>query len=320
MPAPLNPVAKVRYGDLANTSDGPTYVAIEKGYFKEQGIEVELTNFQSGAKMITSLAAGQLDVGGGAVSVGLYNAFARGINIKVVADRAKNGPGHDFNTLAIRKDLADRVKDFKDLKGFKIAVSGIGAAGHAQLGAALAKGGLTTKDIDMIEMPWPDMLVALSNKAIDGGILSEPFSTQAVEKGFAVIFKRVHPDIYPDHQVGVLMYSPQFADSRPQVAKQFVMAYIKGIRAYMDGFDKNVGKDEIIKILTQHTPLKDPAIYNKIRSPGFDRNGYVRVEHLVKDQDYYVQEGLIKPNEKANIDKLVDNSYVEYALSILGKQ
>lgn len=320
MPAPLSPIVKVKVGDVASTSDGPIYVAMGKGFFKELGIEVELVTFDTAARMIPGLAAGQMDIGGGAISAGLYNAYVRGVPIKIVADRGRNITGHEFASLAIRTDLVEKVKDYKDLKGLKIAVSGKGAGGHAQLGKALAKGNLTSKDIDLIEMSWPNMVASFANKALDGGLLIEPFVTQVAERGVAVNWKRVHPDFYPNHQVGVLMYAPQFVQSQPEVARRFMIGHIRGIRAYMDAFSKGTGKDDIIKILTQYTSMKDPAAFQKVKISGFDRNGYLLVQHLIDDQDYYVSEGLIKPNEKADVNKMIDYSYVEYALGILGKE
>ncbi|MBI2953487.1 MAG: ABC transporter substrate-binding protein [Chloroflexi bacterium] len=318
--APLSPPVKVRYGANLAASDGPIYVALEKGYFKEEGIDVEITTFDTAAKMIPALSTGQLEAGGGGITVGLFNAFAREIGIRVVADRSGNAAGHEVDSFALRPDLADRVKDFKDMKGLKIALTAKGAPPHPELGKALAKGGLTTKDVEMIEMPWPDAIAALTNKAVDMVIFSEPFSTQVVEQGVAIDWKRVHPDIDPDRKNGVLMYGPQFVQSQPEAARRFMIAYIRGIRTYLDAMDKNVGKDEVINILVKNTTIKDRAVYLKMKTPGFDRNGYASIKQLVDDQNFFVGEGLIKLDQKADVNKMVDNSYVEYALSVVGKE
>ncbi|MBI4319569.1 MAG: ABC transporter substrate-binding protein [Chloroflexi bacterium] len=318
--APLSPPVKVKYGNPGRDSASAVYVALEKGYFKEQGLDLELTPFDASGSVIPPLAAGQLDSANAAVTAALFNAVARGISVSAVADSGRNATGHEYNTLAVRRDVAERVKDFKDLKGLKIAIVSKNGPGYVQIAKALAKGGLSLKDADIVTMPFPDMLAAFANKAIDAGILSEPFATQGAEQGLFVNWKSAHPDFYPNHQVGVVMFAPNFTQRQPEAAKRFIIAYIKGIRAYVDGFDRNVGLDEIISILMKHTPLKDPAVYRKVRSPGFDRNGYIFTQHLIDDQNFYVEQGLIKPDERADVSKLVDNSYVEYALSILGKQ
>src|SRR5580698_5589778 len=61
----------------------PFYLAERMGYFKAEGFSVEFVPLPSAALMIAPLGAGQLDVGGGAVTASLYNAIGRGIDIKV---------------------------------------------------------------------------------------------------------------------------------------------------------------------------------------------------------------------------------------------
>src|SRR5438445_707466 len=83
-PAPDRPVAKVTVGILGTTSDVVFYLAEEKGYFERMRIEPVFERFDSGGRMIASLATSQIDVGGGSPSVGLYNAMARGVDVKMV--------------------------------------------------------------------------------------------------------------------------------------------------------------------------------------------------------------------------------------------
>src|SRR5580658_6126158 len=91
---------------IANTaSDVGIFIADRKGYFRDAGIAVTTTPFPSAARMIPSLGTGQLDVGGGTVAAGLYNAAERGIGIRIVADKGSVKDGYEFSTLLIRKDL-----------------------------------------------------------------------------------------------------------------------------------------------------------------------------------------------------------------------
>jgi NitT/TauT family transport system substrate-binding protein len=77
----------VRVGIVGASSDAPFFIADAKGYFSAEGLVVELTSFDSGAKMVAPLGTGDLDAGGGAVSVGLYNPVKRGVGLKIVADK-----------------------------------------------------------------------------------------------------------------------------------------------------------------------------------------------------------------------------------------
>ncbi len=105
--APSFAADKVTIGIVNAVSDGGLFIAEAKGYFKEAGIEASFVEFDTGAKMVAPLGAGQLDVGGGAASAGLYNAVERGITIKMVADKATNVKGAPFQSFLVRKALVD---------------------------------------------------------------------------------------------------------------------------------------------------------------------------------------------------------------------
>src|SRR5262249_14837865 len=118
----------VRVGIVNSNTDAPFFIADAKGYFKDEGLSVELLPFDAGAKMIAFLGTGDLDVGGGAPSVALYNAAAQGVQIKIIADKAHHAAGLGHAALMVRKDLIDSHKftGLKDLKGLTVAVVGIG--------------------------------------------------------------------------------------------------------------------------------------------------------------------------------------------------
>src|ERR1700716_549601 len=75
----------VRVAIVNASSDVGFFIADKKGYFRQEGLDVSFVPFDSGAKMVAPLGNGQLEVGGGSGSAGLYNAIARGIDIKIVA-------------------------------------------------------------------------------------------------------------------------------------------------------------------------------------------------------------------------------------------
>src|SRR5246500_298955 len=98
---------KVAVGTGGSASDAPFYIAYDKGFFKDEGLDVDLIVLDSGAKVIAPLGTGELDVGSGALSVGFWNALVRGIKFRIVADRGHARPGDLFQTMFIRKDLID---------------------------------------------------------------------------------------------------------------------------------------------------------------------------------------------------------------------
>ena len=93
-------------------------------------------------------------------------------------------------------------------------------------------------------------------------------------------------DFYPDHQVAVLLYSPQFAAQRDQ-AQRFMVAYLRGLRDFDDAFARDRGRAEIVDILTRNTVVRDAALYAAMVPHRVDRNGQVNRESLANDLDWY---------------------------------
>src|SRR5713226_3688931 len=94
----------ITVGATSRTSGAPIYLADKKGYFRAEGLEVKVANFRSAADMVAPLGAGQIEAGAGSASARLYNAVARGIRIKIVADKASSPPGYGGTKILVRKD------------------------------------------------------------------------------------------------------------------------------------------------------------------------------------------------------------------------
>lgn len=314
-------MAPVRVGIVDAGSDLGFLIADHKGYFRDEGIDISLVNFDSGAKMIAPLGAGQLEVGGGSASAGLYNAVARGIEIKIVADKASTPAGYGFQPLLVRKDLVEsgRYKTLADLKGMKIAGSAPGSASTSTLNEALKKAGLAYSDVERVFMGFPQHVLALQNKAVDAALTTEPSATRAIRSGAAV---RVMGDdeIYPNHQLAVVLYSGAFATTKPEVARRFMRAYLRGVRDYNDALDHGrlAGSkaDEVIAILKQATAVDDPDLYRTMSVSGCNPDGHVFVPSLEQDLRFYKGEKLIEG--AVEVAQVIDHSFVDWAVKELG--
>jgi NitT/TauT family transport system substrate-binding protein len=311
----------VRVGTTNTSSDVTFFIADKKGYFKQEGIEAVFIAFDSAAKMIAPLSANQLDVGGGSVSAGLYNAVVRKIDIKIVADKGSMPPNYGFMSLLVRKDLIDsgKFKSYKDLKGLKAGVSANGSGGSVILYEALKKGGLNAADVDQVFMGFPQMALALQNKAIDVGFMAEPSSTRAITNGAAVRFAGGDV-IDPNHQLAVVLYGDGFIKKQPEVAKKFMRAYIRAARDYndalKDGKLAGPNADEIITILTQSTDIKDAALYRVMVPNGCNPDGRVNEASLKRNLQVFREQGLIQG--EVSVAQVVDHSFADAVLKELG--
>ena len=309
----------VRFGSVnPSASDAGWLIAKDKGYFAEQGIQLTVQRFSNGSQMVPSLGTNQIDVGGGAVGAGLFNAAARGVPLVIAADKGSTPPGHGFQGFVVRKDLVDsgKFKGPADLKGMKVAITGKAQAPEVSLADLLQQGGLTLEDINLTIVPFTDMLTSFINKNLDAAEPIEPFLTTELQKGAAVLYKR--SDVYaPNQQIAVIIFSPKFAANR-ELATRWMVAYLKGVRLYDSAFVKNdaAARTEVVDILAMETNLKDKAQYAKVVSPGVDGNGKVNVEDLKKQQMFYVANG--EQQRPVNLDTMVDPSFAAAAVKQLG--
>ena len=315
--APLAPRIALKVGVIGALSDAGIFIASDRGYFRDEGLDVELVPFKAAPQILPAIATGEVQASGSAITPALLNAFERGIAMKIVADKGQVSKGFGFAAIGIRSDLADRIHDFKDLKGLKFAVPGKGVSSATQLGIALKLGGIEPKDVELVELGLPEMVAALGNKSIDGATLLEPFVTLAVAKHIAVRWKGMEDFLPFKGQNGVIIYSQRFAEEQPEAAKRWMVAYLRGTRAYIDSVRNGKDRDAIEAILAAHTPVKDPALYAKMAPTGFDPNGRLEVKSLEADQDWFIKLGL--QQQRVDLSKIIDYQYVDAAVANLNQ-
>lgn len=233
LPSPVK-TETVKVAQVPLMNFAPLYVAIDRGFFKEQGIEVDLQRVSAGTEAMPFLAQGQLDVGAIGLASSTFNAVHRGFNVKIVASAAIFPQTNSPTVLLLRKALQDngQVKGVADLKGRKVAVAGTeGSAGAYLLARALQTGGLKPTDVSLVNLANPDIPAALQNGAVDAAVVGSPYSETAQQSGAAVTLLK---DWLPGGSTTAYLYSAKFLQERPETALRFMVALIKGARA-MEG-------------------------------------------------------------------------------------
>jgi NitT/TauT family transport system substrate-binding protein len=313
------PAVTVHLGILNSTTDAGLYIAEDKGYFQQQGLTLDMIPFDSAARMVAALGTGQLDVGAGSHSAGLFNAVARGIPMKLVADKGSAPPGHGFQVLMFRRDLVEsgELQSTRDLRGKPVAISARGVTAEAMLSRWLQQGGLTPDDVELVELGFPDHASALAGRAVQAVVNIEPFVTRIEEQGLATTYQRVD-ELYPGYLLAEVIYSGPFAGEHVDAARRFMVAYLRGVRDYNDAFERGdpVQREEAIAILARNTAVKDPALYARMRMPGLDPNGRMNVGSIAEDQELWLAQG--RQDTRVDLSEVIDHSFVDYAVAQLG--
>jgi ABC-type nitrate/sulfonate/bicarbonate transport system substrate-binding protein len=318
LPPPLNPPVTVRVGALSSISDSGIYIGVERGYYRDLGLDVQPETIPDPNAISTAVAANQLDVGGFGVNANPFQVAARGIGIKMVADKGSLRAGFGYAGLLARQDLYDsgQLRTPADVRGRTLTKLSPCDSSDPWFERLFARGGFTRDDVEFQLMPFPDVNAALANRAVEVGWQLEPLITLAVDRGIATEFV-TGDEIYPNQQIAAIFYSPDFA-ARTDAAQRFMLGYVRALRDYNDAFGpRHQGRSDIAQILAQYTTVKDVTLYDRITPAGLDPDGHINVQGVGDDLALFQRLGCVT-GELADVSRVVDESFVNYAVGVLG--
>ncbi len=283
----------------------PLMIAKEKGYFERQNVNVDMQVIWSSAEIIAAFASGGLDAAAGGFGPAQMNATTRGIlDPRLVAPLHTEKPPV-ATPLVVSKALWDsgEVRTVADLRGKKVAINSKASATEYWLHAALAQGGLTPADVDVVILPFPDAVVAMSNGALDASLIGEPTAVQAEQAGVIV---RLSEDFIDNFQVTAVYFDAEFANLHRAAVEGFLTAYLQGARDLAgDGYRS----PENLAILAKYTNTP-AAIIAASRVPFHDPEGRIHVEDFQKLNDFFAAQG---DAPSFDMGSIIDESFAEAA-------
>ncbi len=237
----------------------PAFVALEKGFYQQEGIAVEVSGiFKAGPELMSAFAAGSLDVG----YVGLAPATVAVANkvaqVKVIAQINKNG-----SAIVVRKDSS--FQKLADLQGKIIAIPGHSTIQDFLLRKALFDSGLNSNVATIITIKPPEMIGTLNNKQIDAFIAWEPYPAMATNKDLGKILM-YSKDIWQDHPCCVLVISTQFIENNPSKVNSLLKAHRKSINY----IENNIS--DAIDIGVKYTGFHEKAVKSALQNIQFDHH------------------------------------------------
>ena len=313
---PLSPPEKVVVAYVPIMKFAPLYVAAHRGIFEKYGLEVEIQEVKSGTEAIAFLSEGVMDVGGIAIVASTWNAWAQGLDLRIIAPGALEPMTDSPTKLLARKDLVDsgEVKDVADLKGKIVAMAGGPGSGGEYLAAkALERGGLTVHDVEIVQLGNADMPAALENGSIDAGLLGTPYAEQALDAGYAV---SIAEDLTPGAMTVAFVGSGKFVDERPEVAKRFVLALMEAARA-MQG-DEYLSEENMAAYLAYMNSTEEAL--RDSTTLIYDPNQQIPLEGLQDVERVHRENGRTEYTEPIDLQQVLDTSFVDWALGVLGEQ
>jgi NitT/TauT family transport system substrate-binding protein len=302
---------KIKVGALRFTSHSGNFIAQERGYFAEAGLDVEFEFFQAAQPMAVAIASGDIDYAVTAISGGLISLADKGA-IKVIGGALKEEAGIDGQKYLISDaSYQAGIKTLKDLNGKKYAVTQAGSSFH-YMGSKMA----AAEGIDLKFTPLQKVgaiIGAMKSGQVDGWSIVPHIAKPLAAAGAWHMVADV-ADYIPDYQVTTVFTSAKNAADERGQTESFLAGFSKGVDDYAAAMiDKTASEDEMVDLIHKYVytdrerAKAAPSIIN-----GTMRLSTGAALNLASVQDqlsWFQSEGLVDAN--ITLDTLVDPSYVE---------
>lgn len=299
---------------VRSISNGAELIALDRGYFKEYGLNVVIEDINTSANTIAMLATNRLQIIAGGISAGYFNALQKDVPITIIADRVSTPIRHN---LMLRPDLKDQITDIKQLKGKVIASNGAGSVSTYELGKMLETAGLKISDVDVKILSFPQMGTAFANKAIDAALVIPPFTYEFLDQHLAVEFAETDKLVQPNPMtIAVIMVNTDWAKQNREAMQGYVTAYLRGVRDYCNAYHHGSIRQEMIDSIVRHGSERNPKLLNDYPWVARSPNLRLNVASMLDMQDWYVANKFSAA--KLPAERLVDMSYADAAVKKLG--
>ncbi|MDA9399415.1 ABC transporter substrate-binding protein [Bradyrhizobium sp. CCBAU 45389] len=243
---------KAKVGVLRLSSSAPVFIAQDKGYFREAGLDVELKFFDAAQPIAVATTSGDVDFGVTAFTAGLYNLAGKG-TLKVIGGMSREKAGYPLiGYFASNNAYAAGLKTPKDLAGKRVAMTQVGSSFHYSLGLLADKYGFKLADVKIVPLQsLSNAAAALKGETVDAALLPISTARKLMDEGGAKFLGWVGDET--PWQLGAVFASPKTLTNKALVTK-FIGVLAKADREYHDVILAAM-KDGVAPINEQTKPL-----------------------------------------------------------------
>lgn len=308
---------KVRVGLLSLVSHAPSIIADERGYFSDEGLEVEMIMFQAAQPMAVAIAAGDVDFGITAITGGLISLSEKGA-VKVIGGALHEVPGIEGQKyLASNEAHAAGLTDLSGVPGKRFGVTTPGSSFHYMASKAAECGGGSASDIQIVPLnAVPAIAAALKTNQIDGWGVVPNIADPLVAAGDAQQIATV-ADCIPGYQVTTVFTSTQRIEENPDSVRHFLAAFSKGVDDYNAALVARSTSDEdraevvamIHKYVYTDTPADEVAPRIEVGAMEISPGAALNIASVEDQLKWFQAEGMVP--DSITMDMLVDAQFVE---------
>src|SRR5436309_4056900 len=307
-------VLKARIGVLRLSSSAPVFIAQDKGYFRDAGLDIDLKFFDAAQPVAVATASGDIDFGITAFTAGLYNLAGKG-TLKVIGGMSREKADYPLiGYFASNNAYASGLKTPKDLAGKRVAVTQVGSSFHYSLGLLADKYGFKLGDVKVLPLQsLSNAAAALKGETVDAALLPVSTARKLMDDGGAKLLGWVGDET--PWQLGAVFASPRTLVDRALVTK-FLSVLARADREYHDVIlsamkDGVAPVDDrtkpLLEIIAKYTNLPVEQVVGNCAY--IDPDGKLDVKNVANQIDWLQQQGFVDKGFSA--DAIIAGEYVK---------
>lgn len=301
-PAPAISFLYSPYADYA-----PFFLAKDKGYFDDAGVEVELIpKGGTSGETYQLVSTGNVTAGGATWGAGLFNATEAGASLSVIASVSRV-PETGKDPSPFVASTKSGITEVAQLKGKKVGIPGDGGFGIYSVALALATGGLTLDDVELVNVGPAETAAALTNGSVEAAWTIEPISSSLFSEGIATEITDISH--HAGTELGALVFNSDYANENPDAVVAFTSAYLKAAAELADGgWDDEANKE----IIAKYTELPVETLAS-IGLTDQDPTGQIDWDDVAKQEEFFRERGSLEYEGKADIQSIYRSDLLEQA-------
>ncbi len=294
----------LRLGLLHTLSPAPFYIAQERGYFRDAGIDLTFRFFDAAQPIAAAAVSQDIDVGVTALTGGFFNLAEKGV-LKVIGGGMHEEKGYEGSAiLASNQAFANGLTSVDRLAGHSFAITQYGSSFHYMVGRIAQADGFDIKTVTLRPVQQvANMVAAVTSGQVDATIAIASMAKPLAASGQAHILGWAG-DIVP-YQITAVFTTPSMIADKPDVLRHFAAAYQRGVADYRDAFLRldaaghpivDATTDAAIPLLEKYVFTGDPQARRKILDGigYYDAGGALDVTDVLNQVAWFKAQGLVK--------------------------
>ena len=303
----------LKIATVKSTTLGAIYIAIDKGYFKNAGIDIEFAPLDSPGLVPPAVVSGSADIGSTGVSAQLYALAAQGA-IKIFAGQAREHPSFQVNAFIVANAAsAAGLTSLDKLAGHSIAISQIGSPVHYAAAQVTLKHHIALDRVHFLALQANGNIVsAVAGGTADTGVVPGTIMAPALAKGDLKLLAWIGDEL--QWQSSALIASPKTLNERGDEMKRFLTALRRGLHDFHDAFTATDGSrydgpgaKEALAIMAKYLD-QTPQQLN-LAIPWVDPDARLDFADMTHQLDWFEEQNMLKG--KVTLDQVIDKRFAE---------